>query len=67
MGVKTITREYQSPFKPADRVDWLLGNVGDWQRMTLDVGFSVTKKFEISDTLTFSDPNKLILNGDDTW
>ena len=45
MGVKIIDRIYENQFKPSSTTNWLLGNVGDWQRLTLDCRFAVEKVF----------------------
>lgn len=67
MPVKILSQTYNNPFKPSSTTNWPLGNVGDWQRLTLNCQFAVEKQFEISDALTISDPNKLILNDGSTW
>lgn len=36
MAVKVLIRKYSERYKPTN-VDWLLGNVGDWQKLNIDV------------------------------
>ena len=67
MGVKIINRTYSNQFKPSSTTDWLLGNVGDWQRLTLECRFAVEKIFTPFDTLTLLDPNKMLLNSGENW
>jgi hypothetical protein len=67
MGVTVLKQEYKTQFKPSSTTNWLLGNVGDWQKLTLECEFVVEKFFSATDTITFDDPNRLILNGGQTW
>ena len=67
MGVKIINRTYSNQFKPSSTTNWLLGNVGDWQRLTLECRFAVEKVFSLFDTLTLLDPNKMLLNSGENW
>lgn len=67
MPVKILSETYSNPFKPSSTTNWPLGNAGDWQRLRLNCQFAVEKRFEISDALTISDPNKLILNDGSSW
>lgn len=42
MGVKVVKRAYKNQFyQPSDTTDWLLGNVGDWQRLEVDVEVTI--------------------------
>ena len=42
MPVEIIDRKYESIFRPIDtNVNWLLGNVGVWQKLTLTCKDSV--------------------------
>ena len=72
MGVEILTRQYKNMFRPQDAIDplvrenWLLGNVGVWQELTLEVGFSVQIEFTTSNTLFLDDPNCLTLTSG-TW
>lgn len=43
MGVVITGRDYKNRYRP-EIVDWLLGNVGDWQTLTLEAEFSIEKK-----------------------
>ena len=67
MGVKIINRTYSNQFKPSSTTNWLLGNVGDWQRLTLECRFSVEKVFSPYDSLTLLDPNIMLLNSGENW
>ena len=68
MGVKILKREYTSPLKfSSPKATWLLGNVGDWQKLSLDVEFSVFKQLSQTDTVTITEPNIITLNGGETW
>ena len=69
MGVKVIERKYKNQFYPSTQsTDWLLGNVGDWQR--LELTFEVTVEFNgtQSETITLdSTNNTLKLNNGKSW
>lgn len=67
MGVRILKREYTNQFKQPSTTTWLLGNVGDWQKMTLEVEFKVEILFSISNPLTITDPNILTLTGGGNW
>ena len=46
MAVKVLKREYTSLFDQTNQnINWLLGNVGTWQKLTLEVAFSTEIKF----------------------
>lgn len=62
MGVREEKRTYTTPFKPTSTTNWLLGNVGDWQRLSLDVEYRVRENFAISNPLTITNPNTLTLS-----
>jgi len=65
MAVTVLKQEYFNQFKPSSTTNWLLGNVGDWQRLVLDLEFAVRINFSISDPLTVTNPNILTLSGRD--
>jgi len=69
MGVKVIDRKYKNQFhENGENVDWLLGNVGDWQR--LELTFEVTIEFKASSSETIAvnaDDNTLKLNNGRSW
>ena len=49
MAVKVLKREYTSLFDQTNQnINWLLGNVGTWQKLTLEVAFSTEIKFSIT-------------------
>ena len=37
MAVKITKRTYTDLFRPTETTDWLLGNVGDWQKLVLQL------------------------------
>jgi len=67
MPVKILSREYTNQFKPASTTNWLLGNVGDWQKLTLQCEFATEIIFSIQETLTLQPPNIMTLNSGKTW
>ena len=67
MPVKILEQIYSNQFKPPSTTSWLLGNVGDIQKLTLDCRFAVEKLFTVFDTLTLTDPNLMILNSGENW
>ena len=67
MAVKILSRQYTNQFRPNDtNVDWLLGNTGVWQKLTLQCLFSVDIEFTTSNPLIVDEPNKLTLSSG-TW
>ena len=67
MGVTILNQEYFNQFQPTSTTDWLLGNVGDIQKLSLDCAFAVKKLFTLDDSITPSDPNMLMLNNGANW
>ena len=69
MPVKILNRRYTNPLElaPNDTTNWLLGNVGEWQQLTLECEFEVAIDFGIQNTVTIQDPNKFILNDGTNW
>ena len=69
MPVKVLKRAYKNQFYPASaETDWLLGNVGDWQR--IEVTFEAKVEFEASqtETVTVDSKNDLFkLNNGRSW
>jgi hypothetical protein len=69
MPVKVLKRAYKNQFYPASaETDWLLGNVGDWQR--IEVTFEAKVEFEASqtETVTVDSKNDLFkLNNGRNW
>lgn len=63
MGV-VVKRKYQNQYRP-EVVDWLIGNTGDWQKLELEVDFSVQKRFTQSSPVIFDELN-VLTNGDAT-
>ena len=68
MPVEIINRTYESIFRPIDtNVNWLLGNVGVWQKLTLTCKFSVRVDFDSTNQLFVDSPNVLTLTNGDSW
>jgi hypothetical protein len=68
MGVEIKKREYTSIFRPQDtNINWLLGNTGEWQKLTLQVAFSVFVEFDTLNTLFLDDPDTLTLTNGRSW
>ena len=68
MAVRILKREYTSVFDQTNsNINWLLGNVGVWQKLTLEVGFSTEIKFSMTSPLFLEDPNLLTLADGSTW
>jgi hypothetical protein len=67
MGVEIIDRTYVNQFKPASTTNWLLGNVGDWQKMSFTAQFSVNEEFTEQNTISLSEPDIIILNSGENW
>lgn len=67
MGVKVLGREYANRYRP-EIVDWLLGNTGDWQKITLDCLFSVDIQFSQSEPLLLENGGlELVLANGKEW
>lgn len=68
MGVEITKREYTSIFRPQDtNVNWLLGNTGEWQKLTIEAAFGVFIEFDTTNTLFLDDPDTLTLTNGKTW
>ena len=68
MGVEILKREYTSIFRPQDTgINWLLGNTGDWQRLTLEAEFGVFIEFDTTNSLFIDDPDLLTLTNGKSW
>lgn len=65
MGVIVTGRDYTNRYRP-EIVDWLLGNVGDWQKITLACEFSVEKQFSQSKPLLLENSGFDLVLGDGT-
>lgn len=65
MGVVVTGREYKNRYRP-EAVDWLIGNVGDWQTLTLSCEFSVYKNFTESAPLLIENNGFDLVTGDGT-
>lgn len=67
MGVLVTGREYKNRYRP-EVVDWLIGNVGDWQTLTLSCEFSVDVKFSQSSPLLIENNGfDLVLGNGKDW
>lgn len=68
MPVNILKREYTSIFRPADTsINWLIGNVGVWQKMTLECEFFVKIEFDTTSQLFVDSPNILTLSTGQSW
>lgn len=68
MPVNILKREYTSIFRPADTaVNWLIGNVGVWQKMALECEFFVKIEFDTTSQLFVDSPNILTLSTGQSW
>ena len=69
MGVKIIKREYKNQFhSPTEKIDWLLGNVGDWCRLELEFEVSVEFKGSTQESINVDLEEKILkLNNGKTW
>ena len=68
MGVEILKREYTNIFRPQDNnINWLIGNVGTWQRLNLEVSFGVFIDFDTTNTLFLDDPDTMILTNGKSW
>lgn len=65
MGVTVTGRNYDNQYRP-EVVDWLLGNTGDWQELTIVCRFGVEKKFTTSSPLQI-DGNDFITTDAKPW
>lgn len=67
MAVKVVNREYTEAFT-SGTTNWLLGNVGEWQKLLLDVEASVIFEASDSETIDISSTNQTIkLNNGKNW
>ena len=68
MPVQIKNRTYESIFRPIDiNVNWLLGNVGVWQKLTVRCDFVVRIDFDTTNQLFVDSPNVLTLTNGDSW
>ncbi len=68
MGVEIKKREYTSIFRPQDtNVNWLLGNTGEWQKLTIEAEFGVFIEFDTTNSLFIDEPDLLTLTNGKSW
>jgi len=68
MGVEINKMEYTSPYRPLDsNVNWLLGNTGDWQKLTVEASFGVFIEFDTTNSLFIDEPDQLTLTNGKSW
>ncbi len=65
MGVTVTGRDYANRYRP-EIVDFLLGNTGDWQELTLVCRFAVEKEFTNGSPLNIRG-NKMIISDGSDW
>jgi len=68
MGVEIKKREYTSIFRPQDTgINWLIGNTGEWQKLTIDAEFGVFIEFDTTNSLFIDDPDTLTITNGKSW
>lgn len=69
MGVKITNRSYKNQFYPASqKTNWLLGNVGDWQRLEIDFEVLINFKASQQESVNIDVDNQIIsLNNGKKW
>lgn len=68
MSVLVTNREYTPIERRLDRnITWLLGNVGTWQKLRLQIEVGAFIEFSLSNTLNMEEPNRFILNNGEDW
>ena len=68
MSVLVLNREYTPIERHLDRnITWLLGNVGTWQKLRLEIEVGAFIEFSLSNTLNMEEPNRFILNNGEDW
>ena len=69
MGVKIINRSYKSQYRAAAQdTDWLLGNVGDWIRLNLEIEVAVEMIGSVSNSVMINnEENTISLNNGASW
>lgn len=66
MGVKITDREYFNP-NTASTVDWLIANVGDWQKVKFTFESAVEFIGDLSNKIEVTPDNKVTLLNGSTW
>lgn len=68
MAVKVIKRTYTDLYRPNEETDWLLGNVGDWQNLKLQLEVGAEIIGSNSETVSINTEEKTItLNSGANW
>ena len=69
MGVKIISRKYNNQFYSSGNfTDWLIGNVGDWQRLELTFEAFVDYKASPEESISVNKVDKTLkLNNGKAW
>ena len=64
MGVKVISRKYNELYRPED-TNWLIGNVGDWQKLLLqlEVGIDLNGSSQTQIGIDYVNNSFKLLNG----
>lgn len=67
MAIRIINRKYSERYTDG-KTDWLLGNVGDWQKLVLDVEVSIDYIATIQNPIQIDYlNNSFVLNNGKTW
>lgn len=69
MGVKITSRKYNNQFyTPSQDTDWLLGNVGDWQRLEVEIEVKIEFLATTQESVGLSITEKtFVLNNGKRW
>jgi hypothetical protein len=59
-------REYSNPFAP-EKVNWLLGNTGDWVKLRLEFSTSIEFIGSFSKTVSIEEDNTIVLMNGSSW
>lgn len=66
MGVKVTSRKYINKYDSTN-TNWLLSNVGDWQKLEIICEFAVEKKLTLQNPVTFNSDNEITLINGEQW
>lgn len=66
MGVIVTGRDYENEYRP-ESVNWLLGNTGDWQRLTIVSRFGVERIITMNSPLQIGIHNSIIAMDGKSW
>lgn len=67
MGVNRISETYRPIEQPNSPITWMLGNVGTWQRLTIQFEASAYIEFAQDNPLFMEEPNRFTLTNGSDW